>query len=303
MQSSRDRIIGLDINDLKDKSFNHIHESAVRGHESSHEGCYQSTTGEATPFLRVSCAPLRDAQENIVGGMAIVEDITERKKAEDALIQSQQDYESLVNTVEGIVWEADINPLSFTFVSKQAERMLGYPQEEWVNERQIWFEKVHPEDKDWVYKFCTMETELKRDHVIEYRMIAADGRTVWLRDIVSVIVENDVVTGLRGIMIDIADLKTAEMKFKESADRYKTLVENIEDLIVETSADGRFIYLSPNHEDALGYKPEELMGRNIFENIHPEDIPVALEEFSRVVSSQTSGKAVFRYRHKNGNWR
>jgi PAS domain S-box-containing protein len=172
-----------------------------------------------------------------------------------------------------------------------------------VNERQIWFEKVHPEDKDWVYKFCTMETELKRDHVIEYRMIAADGRTVWLRDIVSVIVENDVVTGLRGIMIDIADLKTAEMKFKESADRYKTLVENIEDLIVETSADGRFIYLSPNHEDALGYKPEELMGRNIFENIHPEDIPVALEEFSRVVSSQTSGKAVFRYRHKNGSWR
>ncbi|MGH7892699.1 MAG: ATP-binding protein, partial [Thermodesulfobacteriota bacterium] len=45
------------------------------------------------------------------------------------------------------------------------------------------------------------------------------------------------------------------------------------------------------------------MGRNIFENIHPDDLPLALKEFSRVIGSQASGKAVFRYRHKNGNWR
>ncbi|HVY55013.1 MAG TPA: PAS domain S-box protein, partial [Thermodesulfobacteriota bacterium] len=303
MKSSRDKIIGLDINDLNDKSFNYIHENAVRGIESSHEGRYQSTTGAAIPYLRVACAPLRDAQGSIVGGMAIVEDITERKKSEEALIQSQQSYESLVNSVDGIVWEGKINPLRFTFVNRQAERILDYPIEHWTNENQIWAEKLHPEDKEWVMRFCTLETSLKRDHVIEYRMIAADGRTVWLRDIVSIIVENDEATGLRGIMIDITDLKTAEMKFKESADRYRTLVENIDDLIVETSADGRFIYLSPNHEDALGYKPEELMGRNIFENIHPEDIQVAMNEFRRVVSSHTSGKAVFRYRHKNGGWR
>ena len=130
-------------------------------------------------------------------------------------------------------------------------------------------------------------------------MTSADGRTLWLRDIVSVILENDEVTGLRGLMVDITDLKHAEMKLKESANRYRTLIENINDLIVETSADGRFIYLSPKHEEVLGYKPEELMGRNIFENIHPDDIPHALKEFSRVIGTQTPGKAVFRYRHKN----
>jgi PAS domain S-box-containing protein len=232
-----------------------------------------------------------------------VEDITERKKAEEELSLSKQNYEALVNTVEGIVWEANIDPLNFTFVSKQAERMLGYPSEEWVNQNQIWFEKVHPEDRDWVIEYCTTETTKKRDHIIEYRMIAADGRTVWLRDIVSVIVEHDRAAGLRGLMIDITDLKHAEMKLKERANRYRTLVENINDLIVETSADGRFIYLSPKHEEILGYKPEELMGRNIFENIHPDDTPIALKEFSRVIGSQTPGKAVFRYRHKNGNWR
>jgi PAS domain S-box-containing protein len=175
MHSSSDKIIGLDINELKDKSFNYVHELAVQGQKSRHEGYYKSTTGDVELYILVSAAPLKDAQGNIVGGMSVVEDIT--------------------------------------------------------------------------------------------------------------------------------DLKNAENMLKESADRYRTLVENIEDLIVETSADGRFIYLSPKHEEALGYKPEELAGRNIFENIHPDDIPLAMEEFSRVVSSQTSGKAVFRYRHKNGSWR
>jgi PAS domain S-box-containing protein len=196
MQSSREKIIGLDINDLKDKSFNYIHERAVLGYGSRHEGYYRSTTGAAVPYLHVYCAPLRDAQGNIVGGMSVVEDITERKKAEEELSLSKQNYEALVNTVEGIVWEADINPINFTFVSKQAERILGYPWEEWVNQNQIWVEKVHPEDRDWVVEFCTTETTKKKDHVIEYRMIAADGRTVWLRDIVSVIVEHDQAAGL-----------------------------------------------------------------------------------------------------------
>ncbi len=175
MHSSRDKIIGFDIKELKDKSFNYIHAQAVQGQKSRHEGYYKSTTGDAELYILVSAAPLKDAQGNIVGGMSVVEDITDLKNAQDML--------------------------------------------------------------------------------------------------------------------------------KESANRYRTLVENINDLIVETSADGRFIYLSPKHEEILGYKPEDLMGRNIFENIHPDDLPLAVKEFSRVIESRTSGKAVFRYRHKNGNWR
>lgn len=303
LQSSREKIIGLNIRNLKDQKFTPIMERAIEGYTGSQEGFYASTTGSAGVYLFVSTAPLRDAAGNIIGGMSVVEDMTERKKAEEALSLSKMNYESLVNAVEGIVWEANIDPITFTFVSKQAERILGYPSEKWVNKNQIWLEKVYPEDREWVVEYCTTETTRKRDHVIEYRMIAADGRTVWLRDIVSVTVENDEVTGLRGIMIDITDLKHAEMKLKESADRYRTLVESINDLIVETSADGRFIYLSPKHEELLGFKPEELMGRNIFENIHPDDLPLAVKEFSRAIESQAPGKAVFRYRHKNGNWR
>ncbi len=134
-------------------------------------------------------------------------------------------------------------------------------------------------------------------------MIAADGRTVWLRDIVSVIVENDKVKGLKGLMVNITDLKNAEDLLKESANRYRTLVESIYDLVAESSSDGRFIYLSPNYTAILGYKPEELIGRNIFEYVHPDDLPIVMEEFGRVIDTRSSGKAVFRYKHRNGSWR
>ncbi len=144
VQSSRDKIIGLDIRKLKDQTFTPILETALEGETSSQEGFYQATTGTANVYLLVSAAPLRDADGNIVGGMCVVEDISERRKAEEALRQSEKNYELLVNTIEGIVWEADIEPLKFTFVSKQAEHMLGYPSEDWTNEKQIWPGKLHP---------------------------------------------------------------------------------------------------------------------------------------------------------------
>lgn len=303
LQSSIKKIIGMELRKLKDQTFTPIMEKALEGHTSRQEGWYKATTGKADINLLVSASPLRDASGKIIGGMSLIEDITERKKAEAALLESQKNYEVLVNTIDGIVWEADPETLRFTFASRQAESILGYPAEEWTKKHDFWKEKLHPEDRKRVCDFCMKATSEKRDHVIEYRMIAADGRNVWVRDLVTVVVENDEVVGLRGIIIDITDLKKAEDLIAESANKYRALVENIYDLVAEASFDGKFLYLSPSYIDALGYEPEELVGRNIFENIHPDDLNTVTEEFQRVIISRTSGKAVFKYRHKNGNWR
>jgi PAS domain S-box-containing protein len=281
MQSSRDDIIGLDINDLNDKSFNPLHERAVQGESGTQEGFYKSTTGSADLYILVSAAPIRDASENIIGGMAIVEDITERRQAEEALRQSQQTYETLINSVEGIVWAAELSTQKFIFVSKQAETILGYPTQDWINEKQMWFEKLHPDDKGWVLDFCATEISHQRDHMMEYRIIASDGRIVWLKESVSVVVDKGEVVELKGLMVDITDLKKAEDMLKESADRYRTLVENIYDLVAECDSNGHFVYLSSNYLETMGYDPEELIGRNIFEHVHPEDIPLVTREFSR----------------------
>ena len=88
----------------------------------------------------------------------------------------------------------------------------------------------------------------------------------------------------------------------ESRERYRTLTENTYDLILETDFSAVYLYASPNYHEILGYKPAELLGKKIFEDIHPEDRPVVKAEFERAFISGAPGNAVFRYKHKDGRW-
>jgi PAS domain S-box-containing protein len=150
-------------------------------------------------------------------------EIVERKRAELAREKARQDYKSLVQTIDGIVWESDADTLEFSFVSVQAERILGYPVERWLTEPDFWASHIHEDDRKWAVSFCRAQTQSKRSHEFEYRIIAADGRVVWLRDVVTVIVENDKPVKLRGIMIDITNNKYAEKALREKNNELEVL--------------------------------------------------------------------------------
>src|SRR5262245_6826021 len=110
--------------------------------------------------------------------LEINRNVTESKRAEEALREAEKRYRDLVNSVDGIVWEADATTFVFSFVSEQAERILGYPTERWLKEPTFWKDHLHPEDRNWAVQFCAKATAEKRNHDFEYRMIRADGRTV-----------------------------------------------------------------------------------------------------------------------------
>ncbi len=140
----------------------------------------------------------------------VIRDISERYRAERVLRQTQQDYETLVNSVEGIVWEANAHDSQFTFVSQQAWRLLGYPAERWLRNRNFWENHLHAKDRDWVLKFRAQAIATKKDCVLEYRMIRADRGIVWLRDSLSVSQDARGRLKLRGIMVNITERKEAE---------------------------------------------------------------------------------------------
>lgn len=165
-------------------------------------------------WLEVAASLIRYRGKPHVFGIG--RDMTGRKQAEEALRQAHQDYVTLVNSIDGIVWEADADTFVFNFVSGQAERLLGYPTERWLTEATFWKDHIHPDDQGWAVDFCVQSTQQKRPHDFEYRMIAADGRTVWLRDIVTVVVENGKPSRLRGIMIDTTERKRAEENLHHS---------------------------------------------------------------------------------------
>ncbi|PYV87947.1 MAG: hybrid sensor histidine kinase/response regulator [Acidobacteria bacterium] len=153
--------------------------------------------------------------------VGIVQDVTERKQVEEALEKSRQKYEALVNSIDGIVWEADPNTLQFTFVSKQAEQLLGYPLEQWFTEPGFWKEHIHQEDREGVIALCLKAREEKRTTDFEYRMLASDGRWLWLRNMVSVALESDRAARLQGVMLDINKGKQAEEALRRSEQQFR----------------------------------------------------------------------------------
>jgi PAS domain S-box-containing protein len=134
----------------------------------------------------------------------------QRARFAEEVQQTHARYETLLNSIDGIVWEVDVRTFQFTFVSRQAEQLLGYPVEQWLTEPDFWENHLHPEDREWAVNFCLTSTQQKQPHQFNYRMLAADGRVVWLRDQVTVVVENDQPVALRGIMTDITDRVRAE---------------------------------------------------------------------------------------------
>lgn len=144
------------------------------------------------------------------------EDITERLDSEKIILETKQRVESLINTIDGIVWECDADSFKFNFISQKVEHILGYTPEEWLSNPNFWCEHIYKEDTEWVQNYCKTKTAQSEDHDFEYRMIAKDGSIVWLRDIVNIIYENGKAASLRGIMIDITKAKQAQDELNNS---------------------------------------------------------------------------------------
>lgn len=112
-----------------------------------------------------------------------------------------------------MVWEADAQTWSFTFVSQHAERMLGYPVERWVAEPGFWLHLIHPADRDRARDLHTTVLETDQDQEFECRAIAADGRELWLRNIIRVIRDGSgKALLLYGVMMDITERRRLEQR-------------------------------------------------------------------------------------------
>lgn len=161
---------------------------------------------------------MRGHEETLERVIISTEDITVRKASEDIVIQSQKKIESLIDTIDGIVWECDYDTYTFTYVNNKAEEITGYSKEEWMSDGNFWGNTIHPEDREWVMNFCSFQSKTNPRYDFEYRMIAKDGSIIWIRDIVNVIKENGKPVTLKGIMIDISESKQAEKDLNNSFD-------------------------------------------------------------------------------------
>lgn len=236
---------------------------------------------------------LYDGEGRITGHFGIQRDITERKQLEAALRRAHQNYATLVNSVDGIVWEADAQTFQFSFVSQQAQRILGYPVERWLAEPTFWKDHIHPYDQEWAVDFCVKSTQEKRPHDFEYRMLTADEEIVWLHDIVTVVVENDQPVQLRGVMVDITERKQMEAERRATEARFRAFVDHATDALFFHEW-GTILDVNLQACLSLGYTREELIG------MRPHDFDVDLDQaFMDQIEARLNAGEVFTFETKH----
>jgi PAS domain S-box-containing protein len=131
-----------------------------------------------------------------------------RIESQDAALSlSQQKMEALIHSIDGIVWERTPDTFRFTFISRQSEDILGYAPQAWLEQANFWEAKLHPEDAAKAIQTGHEMAARGEPYSFEYRMVATDGRTVWIRESGMVLVENGKPVAMRGIFLNITQNK------------------------------------------------------------------------------------------------
>lgn len=128
-------------------------------------------------------------------------------------------YQELVDSVAGIVWEADIHPFRYTFINKQIEQLVGYTSEWMRSESDHWQTIIHPEDRSRIVETIN-ELELREEEtrILEYRIVCKSGNVLWLKNYISGVHDQGKCVGLRGVAFDMSDVKVAEVEMQKARD-------------------------------------------------------------------------------------
>ncbi len=188
-------------------------------------------------------------------------EIARRVGLEQELRSSEYHYRGLVESLSAVAWEANTRDFTYSYVSPQAEDLLGYPQAAWLATG-FWESIIHPEDRAWAKAFCAGETAAGRDHSLDYRMISADGRCLWIRDIVSLAGQGPTAV-MRGLMIDISETKRTEEALRLSEEKFASVFQQCPDiLVISRLSDGCLLEVNQAFEEQIGLSAGEVIGRS-----------------------------------------
>ena len=234
--------------------------------------------------VETSITPIFDESERVIGFRGIARDITKRKKTEELLKESEEKFRNLFENSIEAVFAVDLKG-NFESINKAAEVISGYSKDELIGKNS--FDYIKPEFKEDVYQqynhlFRTGEPI----EDLTYVFYNKKGQERTLEGYVNVIRKEDRIIGFQGTLRDISEKKAAEEKLKASEERYRELIENIEDIVYVLDGKGNAIFFNKAVEKSLGYSRDELLKMNYRDFITPESYKYAEEIFERRLSGE-----------------
>jgi PAS domain S-box-containing protein len=177
---------------------------------------------------------IRDEQGLPMFWQGIMYDITDQRTS-DALVRETEDrYRTLVEQLPAIVYSEDVtgDGLQVVYINSRVKELLGIEPEEWVADPSVWAASIHPDDAQMVDDVNRESERLSEPVSVEYRMIARDGRMVWIND-EAILVRDDSGQPLyfQGLMFDVTEHHRALEALQKSEENYRLLTENASDFI------------------------------------------------------------------------
>jgi PAS domain S-box-containing protein len=220
-------------------------------------------------WVETSKVPLHDAMGNVIGILGTYEDITERKRAEEALRESEEKFRQVAENIGEVFFIFTPDWKQTIYVSPAYERVWGRPVKEVNCNSLAWLEGVHPDDRGLPLAVVNKNIggDIPEADIVEFRVLRPDGTSRWiLARTYPVLDEQGKVCRITGIAEDITDRKHAENELS----RLASLVESSDDAIISKTLDGTITSWNRGAEKMYGYAAAEVVGRSI-EVIVPDD--------------------------------
>lgn len=222
-------------------------------------------------YLSGSAVPLLNEEGQVAGSVGFFVDLSERVRAQRAAEESESRLQIAMEAAQMGTWRLNALTREFT-IDANLNRIRGNEAVSTTISLEQFLEPVDPQDRSILLARIERSLQRHTPFQCEYQIRTTDGQMRSMRSRGRVVFDNDgVLTALTGVAMDITEHRSAEAALLESEERFRLIAEHAQDLICMIDAEGRFTYVSPSYEPALGYRVSDLQGRRFVDYVHPED--------------------------------
>ncbi len=198
-----------------------------------------------------------------------IQDIHQGKVAEQTLIQNEEKYRRLVESIRAVPWEMDIKTGKFTYLGPQFFDITGFSPEK-MSDFQDWADTLHPEDREYTINYFRHISEYGEDHDFIYRAVRSNGGIIWIQDIVSIVDGEAGPEKLVGFMLDITENIQSEMNLEKTEMEWSAAMDAMDDAVYLLDLDRHIIRANKAFYLMTNSSPETAIGKHIEEIVHPE---------------------------------
>lgn len=233
---------------------------------------------------------IKDENGNVIYNEGICKDITDRKKAEDALRESEQLFNTLAQVSPVGIFRTRPDGYT-TYVNPKWVRLSGISADKAMGNG--WLDAVHPDDREKIKGGWDLAIKENDVSVAEYRFLRPNGNIIWVMG--QAIPEFDAfnnIVGYVGTITDITERKLAEEALRESEERFRAITEQTSSLISVTDDNGIITYSSPAAKTIFNCDPNEMIGRPFLDFLDESSVAIALQAFQKAVGGIQNTKNI-----------